>query len=339
MDKCERTREKHTEVSKLKIVVGGSFPPGATDLFLKELPADWDIDVVTDSRELSRRTDIEVLITRGYEVDADFIKQNPKLKFIQKWGSGLNVIDVKAAGARGIPVSNVPGANAYAVSELTVMLMLAVYRNLLYHNAKLKAGIWSKGERVEQTYCLSGKTVGIVGSGHIGRLVAKKVQAFDAKTVYYDVSRMDGEQEQLHQMEYLPLDRLLEVSDVVTLHIPLLDSTKDFISKEQLALMKPTAILINAARGGLINEPDLLQALDSGTILGAGLDCLCHEKDELDKNDPMLHNDKITITPHVGGTSNDLIYQMVPRMARNAVRFVRGEEPLSVANREYLPKA
>ena len=320
----------------MKIVVGGTFPPGATDLFLQELPKDWDVSVITDARELAARTDVEVLITRGFEVTEQFIDQNPKLKFIQKWGSGLNSVDVKAAGERGIPVSNVPGANAYAVSELTVLLMLAVYRNLLYHNAKIRAGIWSKTERVEQTYCLNGKTIGIIGSGHIGKLVAKKVQAFEAKTVYYDIVRMDEKVENELKMKYLPLNELLKTSDIVTLHIPLLDSTKNFMSKPQFDMMKKNAVLINAARGGLVNEPDLLAALDSGKLLGAGLDCLCNEKDKLHADDPMLHNDKITLLPHVGGTSNDLAQVMVPRMAANAIRFVKGEPVLSVANQNYL---
>ncbi|MBP3848783.1 MAG: 2-hydroxyacid dehydrogenase [Pyramidobacter sp.] len=320
----------------MKVVIGGIFPPGAIDLFLENLPKDADVEIVTDEAKLNEVTDTEVLLTRGVKIGAEFMDRNPKLKFIQKWGSGLDVIDVKAAGERGIPVSNVPGANAYAVSELTVMLMLAVYRNLLYHNAKIRAGIWSKAERVEQTYCLNGKTIGIIGSGHIGRLVAKKVQAFEAKTVYYDVFRMDEKTEQELNMKYLPLDELLRVSDIVTLHIPLLDSTKNFISKPQLDMMKDNAVLINAARGGLVNEPDLLAALDSGKLLGAGLDCLVNEKDKLRADDPMLHNDKITVTPHVGGTSNDLAQVMAPRMAKNVARFLRGEPILSVANKEYL---
>lgn len=320
----------------MKIVVGGSFPPGATELFLKEIPAEYSAEIVTDLEALKKRTDIEVLITRGFEVTREFIEQNPKLKFIQKWGSGLNAVDVQAAGEMGIPVCNVPGANSYAVSELTILLMLAVYRNLLYHNAKLKAGIWSKSDLVERTYCLRGKTIGIVGSGHIGRLVAKKVQAFDAETIYYDVARLSPEDEAAHHMTFVPLDELLRTSDIVTLHIPLLESTKNFISKRELDLMKPTAVLINAARGGLINEPDLLDALDHDRLMGAGLDCLVNEKDKLHADDPMLHNDKITLTPHVGGTSNDLAQEMVPRMAANAVRFLKGEPLLSVANREYL---
>jgi len=320
----------------MKIVIGGIFPPGATDLFLANLPKDWDIDVVEDLQELTKRTDIEVFLTRSFQVTADFIKQNPKLKFIQKWGTGLNAIDVEEAGKHGILVCNVPGANACAVSELTIMLILAVYRNLLYHSAKLKAGIWSKADRVERTYCLSGKVVGIVGSGNVGRMVAKRVQAFEAETIYYDVNRLTEAQENKLHMHYVSIEELLKTSDVVTLHIPLLESTKNFIAKKQLLQMKHTAILINAARGGLVNEPDLIDALDNDVIMGAGVDCFVNEKDKISKNDPMLQNEKITATPHVGGTSNDLLYQMVPRMAKNAIRFVNGEQPLSIANKEYL---
>lgn len=322
----------------MKIVIGGTFPPGAVDLFKDNLPKDWDIDVVTDESEFYKKTDVEVLITRAFDINSQFIEQNPKLKFIQKWGSGLNAVDVKTAGDHGIPVCNVPGANSYAVAELTVMLMLAVYRNLLYHNEKMKQGIWTKTERVERSFCLRNKTVGIIGGGHVGRLVAKGVQAFGARTIYYDAFRLDEAKEKELQMKYVSLEELLRTSDVVTLHIPLLDSTKNFIGKTQLKLMKPTAVLINAARGGLVNEKDLLEALDNNELLGAGLDCICHEKDKLTPDDPLVHNEKVTTTPHIGGTSNDLASVMVPRMAANVIRFVKGEPILSVANMEYLKK-
>lgn len=320
----------------MKIVIAGTFPPGAVDLFLQLLPQDWDIDVITDEAELKKRTDVEVLITRAFQITEEIILRNPNLKFIQKWGTGLNAVDVEAAGRRGIPVCNVPGANAYAVSELAVLHMLAVYRNLLYHNRKLVNGIWSKSERVEDTYCLNKKTVGLIGGGNIGRLVAKKVRAFGAAVQYYDIYRLSPALEEEYGMRYVSLEELLCSSDVVSLHIPLTDQTKNMIDYDKLKRMKPTAILINTSRGGLVNEDDLLRALDEKLILGAGLDCICHEKDGLDPSDPILCHDRITLTPHIGGTSNDLLGEMVPRMAANAIRFVRGEEPRSVANQEYL---
>lgn len=320
----------------MKIVIAGTFPPGAVDLFLQLLPQDWDIDVITDEAELKKRTDVEVLITRAFQITEEIILRNPNLKFIQKWGTGLNAVDVEAAGRRGIPVCNVPGANAYAVSELAVLHMLAVYRNLLYHNRKLVNGIWSKSERVEDTYCLNKKTVGLIGGGNIGRLVAKKVRAFGAAVQYYDIYRLSPALEEEYGMRYVSLEELLCSSDVVSLHIPLTDQTKNMIDYDKLKSMKPTAILINTSRGGLVNEDDLLRALDEKLILGAGLDCICHEKDGLDPSDPILCHDRITLTPHIGGTSNDLLGEMVPRMAANAIRFVRGEEPRSVANQEYL---
>lgn len=320
----------------MKIVIAGTFPPGAVDLFLQLLPQGWDIDVITDEAELKKRTDVEVLITRAFQITEEIILRNPNLKFIQKWGTGLNAVDVEAAGRRGIPVCNVPGANAYAVSELAVLHMLAVYRNLLYHNRKLVNGIWSKSERVEDTYCLNKKTVGLIGGGNIGRLVAKKVRAFGAAVQYYDIYRLSPALEEEYGMRYVSLEELLCSSDVVSLHIPLTDQTKNMIDYDKLKRMKPTAILINTSRGGLVNEDDLLRALDEKLILGAGLDCICHEKDGLDPSDPILCHDRITLTPHIGGTSNDLLGEMVPRMAANAIRFVRGEEPRSVANQEYL---
>lgn len=320
----------------MKIVIAGTFPPGAVELFLQLLPQGWDIDVITNEAELKKRTDVEVLITRAFQITEEIILRNPGLRFIQKWGTGLNAVDVEAAGRRGIPVCNVPGANACAVSELAVLHMLAVYRNLLYHNRKLVGGIWSKTDRVEDTYCLNKKTVGLIGGGNIGRLVAKKVRAFGAVVQYYDIYRLSPALEEEYGMRYVSLEELLCSSDVVSLHIPLTDQTKNIIDYDKLSRMKPTSILINTARGGLVNESDLLRALDEKLILGAGLDCICHEKDSLDLSDPILCHDRITLTPHIGGTSNDLLDEMVPRMAANAIRFVRGEEPKSIANQEYL---
>ena len=320
----------------MKIVVGGVFPPGATELFSKEFIDCKDVEIITDLKTLEEKNDIEILVTRGFKVTADFINKNKNLKFIQKWGTGLNTIDIEAAGEKGIPVSNVPGANAYAVAELTIMLMLAVYRNLLYHNSQLKAGIWSKTERIEQTYCLKGKKIGIIGSGNVGKAVAKRVQAFEAETVYYDVFRLKPEEERELHLKYVPIEELLSTCDVITLHIPLLDSTKNFITKKQFSMMKKNAILINASRGGLVNEADLLETLNAGTIMGAGLDCFSCEKEMLTQEYPLLHCNKITMTPHVGGTSNDLLCEMVPRMAKNTIRFLNGEKPISIANKEYL---
>lgn len=320
----------------MKIVIAGTFPPGAVELFLELLPKEWDIDVITDEAELNRRTDIEVLITRAFQITDAIILNNPKLKFIQKWGTGLNAVDVETAGKRGIPVSNVPGANAYAVSELAVLHMLAVYRNLLYHNRKLVNGVWTKTELIEDTYCLNKKMVGLIGGGNIGRLVAKKIRAFDANVQYYDIYRLSSTLEEEFGMRYVSLEELLSTSDIVSLHIPLTDQTKNLIHYDMLKRMKPTAILINTSRGGLVNEADLIRALDEKRLLGAGLDCLYHEKDTLDPEDPILHHDRITLTPHIGGTSNDLLGEMVPRMAENAIRFVNGEEPKFIANKEYL---
>lgn len=318
----------------MNILIGGTFPPGAVEMFLKLLSSNHNIEVVTDIEQFNKKRNVEVLITRAFKVTKEFIDQNKDLKFIQKWGSGLNTIDVAEAGKRGIPVSNVPGANAYAVSELTILLMLATYRNFLFHNRNMVKGIWTKAQNIESTYCLYKKTIGIIGGGHIGQLVAKKVSAFDAEVIYYDVFRQPEEVEKEYHMRYVTLDQLLKTSDVVTIHIPLNEKTRGFIGREQLKMMKPTSIIINSARGGLIVESDLIQALDEGVILGAGIDCIEHEP--IDPKDPILKHEKVTLTPHVGGTSNDLLGEMVPRMAKNVNRFLKGEEPKSVANSEYL---
>ena len=312
----------------MKIVVGCNFPPGAAECFEECFRGIPDVEIILDKATILQKTDMEVLVCRGVPLTRELFERNPGLKMIQKWGTGLDNVDMEAAKEHGILICNMPGVNAYTVAELTVMLMLATYRNLLWHNRRMTQGIWTKSERIDESFCLKDKVVGIVGGGNIGRLVAHYVQAFGAKTVYYDVFRLSEQREKENGLTYLPLDELLGSADIVTLHVPLLDSTKNMIGKEQLAKMKQTAILINAARGGLVQEDALLEALDDGIILGAGLDCIVHEGDKLNINDPILHNERITLTPHIGGCSADLTCEMARQMAKNALRFVFGQDVL-----------
>ena len=229
---------------------------------------------------------------------------------------------------------NTPGANANAVSELTVLLMLAIGRKLFCHQLDVRAGKWSKNTYLNSSRTLNHKVVGIVGGGNIGRQVARKVQAFGASVLYYDVFRLKPDLEEAFQMKFVSLDELLQQSDVVSVHVPLLDSTKNIISAEKIAKMKQGAILINAARGGLVDEKALVAAINAGKLAGAGIDCVAHEP--LQSNDPLLSNPNILVTPHVAGGVGDIGDEIIPMLVANMQHLKAGEAYEHVVNSQFL---
>jgi len=321
----------------LKVALVGIFPTGTHEMFEQMLPDDlFEIDIIDTQEKYEALDDAEIIVLRLFKIHRKDVERNKKLKLIQKWGAGFDTIDIEAAGEHGVYVSNAPGANAYAVAEIAVLQMLAVYRNLIIQDQAMRKGEWTKTQYVDRSYCLLNKTVGLVGCGHIGREVAKRVQAFGASVQYYDAYRMSEEDEQLFDMSYVTLDDLFKTSDIISLHLPLNEATKHFVDKEKLALMKPTAIIINTSRGGIINETDLIEALKNNQILGAGLDCI--ESEPVDSKDPILNAPNVTLSPHIGGTSADLLVHMIPLMVDNMKAFCETGKAKYVVNEKYIVK-
>jgi phosphoglycerate dehydrogenase-like enzyme len=237
-------------------------------------------------------------LSRG--IGGEFFRSTPKLKLVQLLSAGYDRVDIEAARKAKVPVSNNGGANAIAVSEHTVMLMLAVLKRLVRFHNDLVAGKWRTGNQVEgAVYELSGKLVGIVGLGNIGKKVARRVQAFDARVQYYDVLRLTENEEDQLGVRFVLLDELLRTSDIVSLHVPLDDTTRAMISTRELSLMKPSAIIVNTCRGPVIDEAALHTALSSRKIAAAGLDVLMEEPTP--KDNPLLTLPNVTLTPHSAG--------------------------------------
>ena len=178
---------------------------------------------------------------------------------------------MKAAAKRGIPVAITAGSNAVPVAEHTLLLMLAVSKRLPHVDHSLRQGRWLKSEIRAVTYQLNGKTVGLVGFGNIGREVAKRVRAFNAQILYYDKVRPSAQVEEQLGATFCPLDDLLARADIISIHVPLLPETTRLIDKRAFSLMKPSAILINASRGGVVDEGALVEALKSNRLRGAGI--------------------------------------------------------------------
>lgn len=320
-----------------KILLAGKYPAGTADEFRAQLAGDGaEIVEVTSQDALDASTDADAIVLRVLKASKGTLANKGKLKLICRWGVGVDSVDVPYASSRGIAVTNTPGANASAVSELAVLLMLAVGRNLMFHNRSIQNGVWSRTMFTDNAVSLNGKKVGIIGGGNIGRQVARRVQAFGAEARYYDVFRLAPETEKQFDLTFVPLDDLLADSDVVTLHVPLLDNNHHMLNAEKIALMKRNAILINTARGGLVDDKALLTAVDEGRLMGAGLDCV--EDDPLPAGHPLLDHPNIVITPHVGGNTSDLGTVMVPMISDTLKKFLHGEKLKFVINEKELSK-
>jgi D-3-phosphoglycerate dehydrogenase / 2-oxoglutarate reductase len=300
---------------------------GALDVHMRSLiegllPEGFRTEYVPTPAEYDRLRDADYIVVRTVSIRADAIATLTRTKLIQRWGVGYDIIDIEAAGAKNIPVAVMSGINAIQVAELAVMLMLAVYRNLIpLHNGFME-GKWLKAEYIDRSFMISGKTIGLVGFGNIGRKVARRVKAFGAEVLYHDVIRPGMKVEEELGVSYAPLDHLFKTADIVSLHVPLSGATRGLIDRNAIELMKPTAVVINTSRGGVVNQADLVAALGNGRLLGAGLDV--YESEPLKENHPFSSLKNVVITPHVGGNTVDNNPVMARRAVDNIVRVSKG---------------
>jgi D-3-phosphoglycerate dehydrogenase / 2-oxoglutarate reductase len=255
-------------------------------------------------------------------VDAEMIEKSPNLQVIHKCGVGVDEIDLNAAKARNIKVYITEGINAVPVSEMALLLIMAVLRRLVFADTSLRKGKWLKTELRGQAQHLTGKTVGIIGMGNIGRNLAKLLNGFDCKVHYFDIHRNTSEVDRNLGVSYMPFNDLLRSCEVISLHAPLTPHTSNMINANALRVMGRNAILINTARGGLVVEKALIDALRSGTIAGAGLDVF--ELEPLDPNNPLLAMDNVVLSPHVAGSTLNNISIRAKRIAHNLGLFHNG---------------
>jgi len=322
-------------MEKLKVVLAGKFPTHTLEILSSLLPEEqFSVALVDTEEAYMSMTDADIIVLRVFRAPKEVMERNPKLKMILRWGAGYDTVDIAAAGARGILVTNTPGANAAAVSELAVLLMLAVYRNLLGHIHNLEKGVWSKTLFEDTSFCLKGKVVGLVGCGNIGRQVAAKVRAFGASVQYFDICRLPSEIEERLGLAFVPKEELLRSSDIVSLHLPLTEETFHCNGASEIARMKTGAVLINTARGPLVDNDALLAAVKAGKLGGAGLDVT--EREPLTEDDPLLKTPKIIVTPHVGGATADLVEIIASMVAEDIRDFAAGRSVRHIVNAEYL---
>jgi phosphoglycerate dehydrogenase-like enzyme len=256
-------------------------------------------------------------VTRG------MIEAAPGLRFIQVLGSGYEMVDVEAARERDVPIGTTLGANAISCGELVFGCVIALYRKLFASTESVKRGEWISGElRASGLVEVHGKTLGLVGFGTLGQAVARIGRGFGVRMLYHKRSRLTPAEERRWRVRYAPLDELLRQSDIVSVQVPLTPDTAPLIGRREIALMKPDALLINIARGPVIDEDALAEALDQGRIGGAGLDVFTREP--VPAGSLLLKSDRVVLTPHVGGSTQEALARNMKQACDNVRRVALG---------------
>ncbi|GAB6188665.1 hydroxypyruvate reductase [Marinitoga arctica] len=248
--------------------------------------------------------DFDVLVVRSAtKVTRDIIENGENLKLVARAGMGLDNVDLEAAKEKGIKVINTPGANSLSVAELVIGYILSIYRHIVTGTTSLRDGKWEKKKL--KGFELTGKTLGIVGFGHIGKLVRKLVSGFDMDVLVFDVFEIPEEVQKEYNVKQVSFEELIKNSDIITLHVPLNEKTKHLISEKEFEKMKNNVVIINAARGGVIDEAALLKYLENGKVLGAGLDVFEEEPPTSEIQIKLLKHPMVVATPHIGATTKE----------------------------------
>jgi phosphoglycerate dehydrogenase-like enzyme len=292
------------------------------------LPPGFRLESVSKADLPAKLPEIEFLLGMepGFIAD-EALASAKKLKLVQLMNVGYDSFNVEGARKARVPVSVNGGANAVSVAEHTLMFMLALIKRLAMLDRNVRSGVWRGGAlgglRIHEIWS---QTVGIFGMGRIGQEVVKRVRPFEpGEIVYFDPFRQSPEREKQLGVRYVSKEELLRTADIVTVHVPLTPETHHWIDAAALKLMKPTAVLINTSRGGLVDESALAEALQSGTIAGAGLDVF--SKEPPDPDNPLLKLENALLTPHMAGPTWESYPRRFENCFANIVRVASGEPP------------
>ncbi len=289
----------------------------ASELAGRFAAAGLDADFAPISDRADTLDRYEAIVVGTELVGEDVLSRGSSLRLVQKFGVGLDAIDQDAAARHGVAVRNLPAANSGAVAEMAFALMISLARRVVEGDRGTRSGAWP---RLLGT-SLRGKTLGIVGTGAIGSQLARLSSGFSMRVLGYDVVENDGFREA--GGTYVPLCELLGQSDFVSLHVPLIESTRHMVGADELHCMKPTAFLVNTARGGLVDEAALYRALEEGAIAGAALDVLEHEPPD---ESPLLRLGNVVCTPHIAAYDRETLEGMVRRCIESVSEFFSSGE-------------
>ncbi len=260
------------------------------------------------------------IVPRGLGLPTRLLENTDTVRLIHQWGTGTDKLPLDFARAKGVTVARSPGVNAPTVADLTIGMMIAALRRIPQHHQNARAGKWVVNTLVPGARDLNGLKVGLIGFGAIGQLVARRLSGFDCDVIY---NRPSGAMETPHA-RYGEIDEILTSCDIVSLHLPLTGATRHMLGATQLAKMKPGALLVNTARGGIIDEAALIAALRGGPLGAAALDVFADEP--VKPNNPMLAMDNVVALPHIGGHTEDNLARMVSHWAANIRAFHEGRE-------------
>lgn len=310
----------------MKILLTNHYEGKPAEIIKSAVPDGFELEMLesVSQQELEGKVkEADYLLVSGrLKINRTVLENAQNIKMIQRTGVGLDSIDLEYIRNHDVPFYVNKGVNAQSVAEHTILLMLASLRNLVEINENTKRGIWKKQAQGVCTHELCGKTVGLIGMGAIGRKVAGMLKAFGAEVFYNDVSKMKQEDENTLGIKFSTREEIIEKSDVISLHCPLTDDTRHMINDRAVNKMKNAVILINTARGGLIDEAALINGIKNGKIAGAGIDV--YEKEPVD-NSEVLNLQNVITTPHIGGVTYDSFYQMMYQAMRNIEMFDKGQ--------------
>ena len=269
--------------------------------------------------------------TFNTELDEELLQAAAPCLLVQQPSVGYQHIDIEAAGRAGVPVANVAGANAIGVAEHTIMAALALLKKLMMQHEKTRAGVWAQDEMATYgVFELFGKTLGIIGMGQIGQEVVLRARPFGCNMIYYDVRPLAPERAAELGVALVGLDELLAQSDVVTLHAPLTPETEGMLNTERIAMMKPGAVLVNVARGGLVDEDALAKALAEGRLAGAAVDV--YSEEPVTGDNPLLLAPNTILTPHTAGATNESRFRIIGVAMDNVAAVLEGRVPRFILN-------
>lgn len=324
-------------------VVISAMPKWRFDASQVALPEDWDIRFInpsTDEELILACKDAEYLLVPAStpEINANVLRNSKHIKLIQSVGAGFDRIDTQTAAALKIPVANVPGRNAKSVAEFTIGLMIALQRQIVLADREIKAGRYGEIRKTLFKQGLSeieGSKIGLIGLGSIGQQVAKILTILGASVSYYTGRQQLPEIEAQLQVSYKSLEALLAESDIVSLHVPLNHTTRGLIGQRELELMSPGSLLINTARGEIVDQAALAHMLETGRIGGAALDVFAPEPPG--SENPLLNlspaaRERLVVTPHIAGVTVRSMRKMLQASLDNIARAISGQVPENIVN-------
>jgi phosphoglycerate dehydrogenase-like enzyme len=316
-----------------KVAYMEAVPPDTAAIITSRLPKNFELSFVEDYSDLAARkaledADFAVVATRP--MTAELFNAAPGLRMIQHQGVGYDKTDVTAARVLGILVALCPSGTVIGVAEHTFLLILAVCKQLLRADASVRSGEWLQFSLRASSFEIAGKRLGLLGFGRIGEAVALRASAFEMRVSYFDIVRRSEVEEQNLGVEFSSFGSLLAESDILSLHLPSTQETRQIIDKEALEKMRRGSILINTSRGPLVDQKALIEVLRNGHLHGAGLDVF--EQEPPNPNDPLLTLSNVVLTPHISAGTSDALKVKMDAVFDNLRRMARGEPPLHVVD-------